>query len=139
MGIVVEDLDRTRGFYLDFLGMKEVARPSNFVFEGAWFEMGNGDQIHVILSKDTSSEAGIPDPGVGKTGGMSTHLAFIVDDLNSYVERAAEMGIDIVGGPYNRGLGATQIYLEDPDGYQVELFERTGQQDSREIRGPLLE
>ncbi len=137
MGIVSSDLDRTRKFYLGFLGMEEVPRPSNFVFEGAWFNANNRDQIHVILEKDTSSEAGIPDPGVGKSGGMSTHIAFEVDDLDTYITKANLMGYGLVGGPYNRGLGARQIYIEDPDGYQIELFERTDQMESDEIRGVL--
>ncbi|MEM8862034.1 MAG: VOC family protein [Chloroflexota bacterium] len=139
MGIVSSDLDQTRRFYLDFLGMMEVSRPSNFVFEGAWFNANNQDQIHVIMSKDTSSDPGMPDPGVAKTGGMSTHIAFEVDDLETYVARARAMKIEIVGGPFNRGLGARQIYLEDPDGYQIELFERTNQMESDQVRGALLE
>lgn len=139
MGIVVEDLEKTRVFYLGFLGMTEVPRPSNFMFEGAWFETENQGQIHVILSKDTTSESGIPDPGVGKSGGLSTHFAFEVNDLDAFMERAKSMNINIVGGPYVRGLGATQIYLQDPDGYQVELFEMTHSNEEAQVRGALLD
>ena len=138
MGLIVADLTRTRTFYLDFLGMKEIPRPNNFVFRGAWFQTEAGYEIHAILAADTSAEAGIPDPGVGKTGGLSTHFAFEVDDLNAYLNKAKSMGIEIVGGPLNRGLGATQAYMQDPDGYQVELFERTDQLKSDQVRGAIL-
>ncbi|MEM7112030.1 MAG: VOC family protein [Chloroflexota bacterium] len=137
MGLVVTDLDRTRTFYIDFLGMKELARPSNFLFGGAWFGTGAGYEIHVILAADTSADAGIPEPGVGKTEGLSTHFAFEVDDLDGYIARAKVMGIQIVGGPLNRGLGAKQLYTQDPDGYQVELFERTDEQASDRLRHAL--
>ena len=136
MGLIVADLDQTRTFYLDFLGMKEIARPSNFLFGGAWFQAG-GYEIHVILAADTTTDAGIPDPGLGKTEGLATHFAFEVDDLDSYLERAKMLGIEISGGPFNRGLGANQAYFQDPNGYQVELFERTDQQGSDRMREPM--
>lgn len=139
MGLIVADLNQTRTFYLDFLGMKEVPRPSNFLFGGAWFRADTGDEIHVILAADTSADAGIPEPGIGKTEGLSTHFAFEVDDLDGYLKRAKSMNIELVGGPLNRGLGARQAYLQDPDGYQVELFERTDQQGSARLRGALRE
>ncbi|MFK7801705.1 MAG: VOC family protein [Anaerolineae bacterium] len=137
IGLIVADLDQTRIFYIDFLGMKEAARPSNFLFGGAWFEAGDGYEIHAIIAADTSADAGIPEPGIGKTEGLATHFAFEVDDLDSYLERAKTLGIQISGGPLNRGLGANQAYFQDPDGYQVELFERTNQQGSNRMREPL--
>ena len=137
MGLIVADLDQTRTFYLDFLGMKEIPRPSNFLFGGAWFQIEAGYEVHVILAADTSADAGIPEPGIGKSEGLATHFAFEVDDLDSYLERSKSMGIEIAGGPLNRGLGANQAYFQDPDGYQVELFERTNQQGSDRMREPL--
>ena len=89
MGLVVEDLDLTRRFYHDFLGLTEIPRPANFEFRGAWFETSGGDQVHVILASDTTSDSGIPEPGASKSGGLSTHWAFVVDDLDAYMAKAA--------------------------------------------------
>lgn len=134
MGLVVADLDKTRSFYIDFLGFEEIPRPANFLFGGAWLRAKCGDEVHVILAADTTSDAGIPDPGRAKSEGLATHFAFEVDDLEGFIKRAKEMGLEIVGGPMNRGLGATQVYIQDPDGYQVELFGRTDRKTSDRIR-----
>ena len=137
MGLIVADLDRTRSFYIDFLGFKEVPRPANFLFGGAWFRADSGDEVHVILAEDTTADAGMPDPGRAKIEGLATHFAFEVDDLDGYIKRANELDIEIAGGPFNRGLGATQIYFQDPDGFQVELFERTNVNNSDQLREPI--
>lgn len=134
MGLVVSDLDKSRAFYVGFLGFAEVPRPPNFLFGGAWFRADSGYEVHVILAADTTSNSGIPEPGRAKKEGLSTHFAFEVDDLDGYIKRANELGIEIVGGPFNRGLGATQLYAQDPDGFQVELFERTEAETSDRMR-----
>ncbi|MEM8856684.1 MAG: VOC family protein [Chloroflexota bacterium] len=126
MGLIVANLDKTRSFYIDFLGFKEIDRPVNFMFDGAWFLAEPDIEVHVILAADTTAAAGIPEPGRAKTEGLATHFAFEVDNLDGYIERANELGFEIVGGPIDRGLGATQMYVQDPDGYQVELIELTG-------------
>lgn len=138
-GLIVADLDKTRAFYVDFLGLEEIPRPENFLFGGAWFRAGVGNDIHVILAADTTADAGIPEPGRAKTEGLSTHFAFEVDDLDGFIQRANKLGIEIVGGPLNRGLGATQMYTQDPDGYIVELFEKTGAEASDYIREAIRE
>lgn len=130
MGLVVADLEKARWFYRDFLGMDEVERPENFHFEGAWFAAG-ACHIHMIMGHDTTARAGLADQGTGKADGLATHWAFEVEGIDAYVEKAREMGVTIVGGPMERGLGATQIYLEDADGYVVELFEMTYRGDGK--------
>ncbi len=38
-GLIVSDLERSRQFYGEALGLPEVPRPANFTFAGAWFEL----------------------------------------------------------------------------------------------------
>ena len=96
-GLIVADLDRSRGFYGGALGLEEVPRPDNFVFEGAWFQVGD-DQLHLLLETDTTSSAG---------------------------------GAD-------RGDGYDQIFMLDPDGYVIELFQYTGEdQSDAPLRAPI--
>src|SRR5439155_18535051 len=38
--LLVKDVERSRRFYGQVLGMEEVPRPSNFTFSGAWFRKG---------------------------------------------------------------------------------------------------
>src|SRR6266571_7827283 len=44
---LVKDVERSRRFYGQVLGMEEVPRPSNFTFPGAWFRKGRAE-IHLI-------------------------------------------------------------------------------------------
>ena len=66
-------------------------------------------------------------PGPGLAGGLATHLALEVDDLPAWQERLGAHGVGAAAGPMPRGDGVDQLFVLDPDGYVVELFERTGQ------------
>ncbi len=123
--LVVSDLERSRAFYRDVLGLQEIARPRTFTFAGAWFRVG-ADELHLIAESDTTMRAGVPDAGPGLRSGLATHLAIEVDDLDAQLERLRDRGVGLAGGPMPRGDGVEQAFLLDPDGYVVELFVRTG-------------
>ena len=128
-GLIVADLERSRRFYSGALGLEEVPRPRNFVFEGAWFQVGD-DQIHLLVEGETTSRAGTGDPGPSVAMGLATHVALEVDDLAPALARLAEHGVALVGGPMPRGDGYDQVFVFDPDGYVIELFEHTGADQS---------
>jgi len=44
----VTDLERSRRFYREILGLEEIARPP-FDFPGAWFGVAGGQQLHLIV------------------------------------------------------------------------------------------
>ena len=127
--LVVSDVDRSRQFYMDVLGLEELDRPANFRFAGAWLRAGE-DEIHLIEAAHTTCPPGVPDPGIAQTSGLATHIAFEVGDLAGMQERLAGNDVAPVGGPMPRGDGVVQLFLRDPDGYLVELFERTGEDQS---------
>ena len=58
-GLVVSDLERSRRFYGEALGLEELPRPSNFAFAGAWFALGD-TEIHLLAEADTTGRAGQP-------------------------------------------------------------------------------
>ena len=128
-GLVVADLDRSRRFYAEALGLEEVPRPPNFTFAGAWFRFGE-DEIHLLAEADTTGRAGAPDPGPSAAFGLATHLAFEVDDLAAACARLVENGVVLIGGPMPRGDGVTQVFFHDPDGYVLELFQWTNEDQS---------
>lgn len=113
--IVVRDLDATRRFYVDVLGMAEVERPG-FNFAGQWFQAG-ATQIHTILEYEGSGPAGC---GAGNNS-RGHHFAFVVDDAPAWVERLASFGITPISPPRNRPDGFVQVFVQDPDGHLVEL------------------
>jgi catechol 2,3-dioxygenase-like lactoylglutathione lyase family enzyme len=129
VGLVVSDLERSRRFYAGALGLEEVPRPSNFVFDGVWFRFG-GTELHLLSDQHATGGAGQQDPGAGVERGMTHHLALEVDDLTPACARLAEYGVPLEGGPMPRGDGYMQVFFLDPDGYVLELFQHTGEDQS---------
>src|SRR6516164_7540978 len=50
VSVIITDVERSRRFYRDVLGLKEIAKPRTFDFVVAWFDLGN-QQLH-LLRKD---------------------------------------------------------------------------------------
>jgi len=53
----VTDLERSRAFYREVLGLQELARPP-FNFPGAWFAAGESQQLHLIVHRDSTFRTG---------------------------------------------------------------------------------
>ena len=128
-GLIVSDLERSRRFYADVLGLEEVPRPQGFTFAGAWFRLSD-TEIHLLAASDTTGRAGIFEPGPSAASGLASHIAFEVDDLSASLAGLEEHGVPLVGGPMPRGDGVTQVFFRDPDGYVLELFQSTGEDQS---------
>jgi glyoxylase I family protein len=127
--LVVSDLERSRRFYGGAIGMEELERPQTFTFRGAWFRAGS-EELHLILAEDTTSPAGWKEPGKSALTGLAAHVALEVDDLAAARARLDGNGIGLFTGPLERGDGIVQVYVRDPDGHLIELFERTGDDQS---------
>ena len=120
--IIVADLEATRKFYVDLLGMAESPRP-DFQFPGAWFGIGNF-QIHATLASDLAGHAGWGDRQVKKTS-RGHHFAFEVANLTAAFEEVKRLAIEVGDGPKTRPDGVRQLYILDPDRHVVELFSQT--------------
>ncbi|MBI3862242.1 MAG: VOC family protein, partial [Planctomycetia bacterium] len=83
--LVVTDLERSAGFYVDLLGMRRVERPV-FGFPGLWFQAGN-TQIHLLLQHENSSPAGLPDAPPQAGPGRVFHYAFEVPDFQAAADQ----------------------------------------------------
>jgi catechol 2,3-dioxygenase-like lactoylglutathione lyase family enzyme len=121
--LLVKDVERSRHFYGQILGMKEVPRPSSFDFPGAWFSKADF-QIHIIGEAEEGRAAQVQ-PGYRRdemARGYGAHVAFEVDDLEAAIRHLRAHDVEIVGGPRPRGDGVQQMYVCDPDGYIVEFF-----------------
>jgi len=116
--LVVKDLEKSRKFYVDALGMREVPRPP-FSFAGSWFQAGT-TQIHLILEFSGSGPAGNLVPENARSS-RTHHFAFEVDDAAAVVPRLQELRIPILGSLKPRPDGYLQVFVTDPDGHVVEL------------------
>lgn len=124
--LLVRDIERSRHFYGQVLGMEEVMRPSSFDFPGAWFRMGN-TELHLIGELEPGRVDSIEPNGYRPdelAKGHGSHSAFEVDDIEETQRYLHDHNIAIVGGPRPRGDGITQLYILDPDDYVIELFVR---------------
>ena len=74
-------LQRTRDFYVELLGLEEGARPA-FPFRGYWLYLGGIPVVHLVEASDKASAWGgeivIARPGDGT--GCFDHVAFRGDD-----------------------------------------------------------
>ncbi|MCI0640582.1 MAG: DUF1805 domain-containing protein [Gemmataceae bacterium] len=116
--LVVKDLDASRRFYVDVLGMREVTRPA-FSFAGLWFQAGVA-QIHLILEFAGSGPAGNLVPPE-KRSARTHHVAFLVDDAVAVVPRLRALNVPIVADAKPRPDGYMQVFVADPDGHVIEL------------------
>ena len=110
--IHVSNLDRSVAFYRDVLKLKQIPRP-NFDFDGAWFQTGPDQELHLILSPTSPKNC------------SNRHTAYRVADMAAAqahlnAQKASYMG------PKHRPDGALQVFLYDPDGHIVELTELDG-------------
>ena len=116
--LIVKDLEASRRFYCDLLGMEQIDRP-RFSFGGSWFQAGNA-QIHLILEHDQSGPSGENTADLRKSS-RNRHFAFEVDDGLATAAKLKELGVPIFSGPQFRPDGAVQVFVTDPDGHVVEL------------------
>ena len=121
--IRVRDLDRSIDFYTRHLGMK-VLRHKDYP-DGKFTNVfiGYGDEatntvVELTHNWDT------PEPYDLGTGWG--HLAVGVPDIYATCEQLAADGVNIPRPPGPMKHGTTVIaFIEDPDGYKIELIERS--------------
>jgi catechol 2,3-dioxygenase-like lactoylglutathione lyase family enzyme len=112
--VLTSDLDASRAFYIDLLGLAEGFRP-DLGFPGAWLYAGDQAVLHIVAGR------GVP----ANPRGVIDHMAFSARDLRAVAARLTERGI-----AYDLGrlpsTGTWQLFCLDPSGARVELdFEAT--------------
>ncbi len=113
----VTDVEVSRDFYTNKLGLPEMDRP-NFDFGGVWYKTGpNGEQFHLISNKDMFNEELAPPPKKPRT---EHHVAFRVADIDAARKELVSRGVEIILDN-TRPDGVHQVFVMDPDGYTVEF------------------
>ena len=115
----VGDLDKSIAFYSDVLNMTELRRKDYPDGEFTLAFMGYGDEKENTVLELTHNW-GVESYDLGTAYG---HIAIEVDDVYEACEKMKLTGGKIIrdAGPMN--AGSTIIaFLEDPDGYQIELI-----------------
>jgi catechol 2,3-dioxygenase-like lactoylglutathione lyase family enzyme len=103
------DLDRSRRFYRDVLGL------------AIYREFGPPDDPGVVFFLGPGL------PGVsGHTAGLAGHSVMIwiqARDIHAGHARLAAAAVPILRGPATEPWGLTEMWIQDPDGIQIVLVE----------------
>ncbi|MCH7634105.1 MAG: lactoylglutathione lyase [Alphaproteobacteria bacterium] len=120
--IRVRDLERSIDFYTRLLGMKLLRRKDYPSGKFTLVFVGYGDEAKNAVVELTHNWDQTEPYELGTGFG---HLAIGVADVYGTCERLESEGVPIPrpAGPMKHG-GSVIAFVEDPDGYKIELIER---------------
>lgn len=104
--LVCADLERSREFYRDVIGLHEA---SDDLPDSIQFRLADGS----TLSLHAKSTLQTVRPG-------SMQLGFDVENVDEFVARAAARGVPVFQDPYDEPFGRAAI-IGDPDGYPIQI------------------
>jgi lactoylglutathione lyase len=113
----VSDLDQTIRFYTDVLGLEVLERKTSpRGSQLAFLRVPNSEELIELTS--------FPPSGPVKVQEDLVHLAFQVENLDETIASLKAQGVKITDGPTQTSSGSRFIFIDAPDGYEVELIER---------------
>jgi lactoylglutathione lyase len=113
----VSDLDETIRFYTSVLGLEVIERKTSpRGSQLAFLRVPNSDELIELTS--------FPPSGPVKVQEDLVHLAFQVERLEDAMAALAAQGVRITDGPTTSSSGSRFIFIDAPDGYEIELIER---------------
>jgi len=113
----VGDMDQTIAFYTEVLGLEVLERKvSPRGSHLAFLRVPNSEELIELCS--------FPASGPVKVQEDLVHLAFQVESLDMTIAALQQRGIRITDGPTTTSSGSRFIFIDAPDGYEVELIER---------------
>ncbi len=120
--IRVKDLDKSLDFYTRLMGMKLIRKKDYPSGEFTLAFVGYGDEENSTVVELTHNWPQKEPYSIGSGFG---HLAIGVPDVYAVCDRLAKEGVKIPrpAGPMKHG-GSVIAFVEDPDGYKIELVER---------------
>lgn len=120
--VLTDDIDGTRDFYADALGMRIGPRPP-LGFPGYWLYLGDVPCIHIAQwdsYRAHSERVGIPVSTRAPGTGPVDHLAFNATECEAVKARLVARRIEFAENPVP-GAGLTQLFLRDPNGVKIEI------------------
>lgn len=118
--VYASDLERSRHFYEEILGLENGPRP-DFDFPGFWFYLDGGAVVHV---GNSDFEGGYVKQGeerkiTGGTGPLD-HIAFRGTDIDEFESRFDKLGIDFQRREIP-DFKLSQLFVKDPEGVTIEM------------------
>lgn len=118
----VGDMQRSIDFYTKSLGMKLLRTADNEEYKYSLAFVGYGDEAdHSVL--ELTYNWGVSEY---EHGGAFGHIAIAVQDIHATCDTLRAAGADVYREPGPVKGGKTIIaFVRDPDGYAIELIERS--------------
>lgn len=115
LAVYVTDLAKSTAFYRNVMQLQQIPEPFK---DGrhTWFRMGAHSQLHVI----SGAKQVIPHD-------INIHMAFKVASLENFIKHLDQLEVKYgnwqgeQGKILDRPDGVKQVYLQDPDGYWIEV------------------
>lgn len=110
-------MEETIAFYCNILGLEVVdqkvsPRGSHLAF----LAVPNSEELIELCSFPTSGPVTVQEDLV--------HLAFQVENLEDSINELNEKHVTITDGPTTSSSGSRFIFIDAPDGYEIELIEQ---------------
>src|SRR5439155_6867277 len=115
IAVSVYDLQKSTAFYMDVMRIDTIPEPFH---DGkhTWLKIAGHSQLHLIKGAKEITQHD-----------MASHLCFSVPSVDAFVERLNQLHIPYVNWQGEKQKtnvrvdGVKQLYIQDPDGYWVEV------------------
>lgn len=114
----VNDIERTAKFYQEALGLTVSRRHTS----------PRGAQLVFLATPNSDEEielCQLPNSPSVQVQPDLMHLAFEVDDLTAFAAQLKARGFALSDGPTATGSGSMIAFIDAPEGYEVELIQRS--------------
>lgn len=131
-GILVSDMDRSARFYIEALDGHWLFKPTEMSGDNARRVFGGGPDAEVLFGYIGFDQGAVElvqftqdpaDYAIDPSPARLPHFALLVDDVRATMERIEAAGGSRVWDEPADWNGALVIYMADPDGNVMELFD----------------
>ena len=115
IAVHVSQLEPSKEFYQNILGLKEIEEPFKDGLH-AWYDIGGGGALHLIEAKDIPTERS-----------KVNHLCFSMENMDEFIATLKSTNYPFESWTGEKSKitirvdGIRQIYIQDPDGYWLEI------------------
>jgi lactoylglutathione lyase len=119
----ITDPEKSRAFYealgFEFSRDMDIVRNGEVEATNYFFSMGGNENVLELTFNH--------DGRTYEMGDAYGHIAIAADDLDESLSRLKEQGIEPEREPYQVREGGSRLcFVRDPDGYRIELIDRSG-------------
>jgi catechol 2,3-dioxygenase-like lactoylglutathione lyase family enzyme len=120
--VLTDDIDGTRDFYRDVLGLEQGERPP-LEFPGYWLYAQGVPCVHVAdraIYNAHASTLGLEPSEATRGSGVVDHVAFNASDYDEVSARLERHGVAAVMNSVP-AIGMRQLFISDPNGVRIEI------------------